>query len=396
MSIDKNEEQSLEFSSTGVKKLAVIDAARGWAILMVIIVHTAGLLPELPWPVRKLTNYGWFGVELFFIASAFTLLLSWHKREMPLSEKVTGFYIHRFLRIAPMYYFGAALYFIIRPPGESFEFSQLLLSMTFVNGWSPAWLPTTDTDWQVVPGGWSISVEFCFYFLFPFLVAVVRNLKHAMVFFVLGFGLLAVAHPLGRYLLLGKYNEQAIDNFLFFWLPNQIGVFGLGFVLYYLVTAGSIKLDKAKSFLGEKNGAILFVVFASVVLLSQIGNFKYFTTGFPWIPTHLLVSVAFVLLLFSLLQAKRPTILFVNPYATRMGEVSFSAYVLHFGVLDLMKRYAELLSLGVAGLSAIFHFLVVLVLVVIVTYALSRITYHFIEVPFIKVGRSITKQLFPR
>jgi peptidoglycan/LPS O-acetylase OafA/YrhL len=34
-------------------KLAAIDALRGWAILLVIIVHTAGLMHELPWRIKK-------------------------------------------------------------------------------------------------------------------------------------------------------------------------------------------------------------------------------------------------------------------------------------------------------------------------------------------------------
>ena len=131
-----------EISNTA--KLNVIDSVRGWAILLVIIVHTAGAMSLLPYPVKKMTNLGWYGVQLFFIASAVTLLLSMHRSLDAGKPFVVGsFFRRRFWRIAPMYYFGALFYFFMRPPEEAFSFSQLLLSLTFINSWHPDWLGVT-------------------------------------------------------------------------------------------------------------------------------------------------------------------------------------------------------------------------------------------------------------
>jgi peptidoglycan/LPS O-acetylase OafA/YrhL len=390
----QNKDAPLHFTSSGVEKLATIDAARGWAILLVIAVHTTGLLPELPWFVKKITNYGWYGVQLFFIASAFTLLLSWHKREMSKNEKIISFYIYRFLRIAPMYYFGMVLYFLIRPPGESFDFSQLFLSMAFVNAWSPEWLTTTETGWQVVPGGWSISIEFCFYLLFPFLVTMIRSGWHAVVFFMGSFLLLIVAYPVGMGLFAKNYTEGAVGNFLFFWLPNQLCVFALGFIAYYLVSSNSINGKKVATFLGERHIWVLALSIVFILLLTQQGHSKYFYSSFPWLPTHIIVAVLFMLMLVSLLKARLPSALFVNRCMAKMGEVSFSAYVLHFAVLDAVKHGKNLFGLGVTGVSAIFYYGAVLTLVTVLTYGISRVTYHFIETPFVKLGRTIANRLF--
>ena len=57
---------------------AYIDALRGCAILFVITCHLTFSYPELPYPVHRLTVLGWHGVQLFFLASCVTLLLSWH------------------------------------------------------------------------------------------------------------------------------------------------------------------------------------------------------------------------------------------------------------------------------------------------------------------------------
>ena len=97
----------------GSKKLEYIDALRGWAVLLVISSHVSGPLLELPYPARKLANFGWYGVQLFFLASAITLLISWRTDGRAFLPKVPEFFIRRFFRIAPLYYLGAIFYFII-------------------------------------------------------------------------------------------------------------------------------------------------------------------------------------------------------------------------------------------------------------------------------------------
>jgi peptidoglycan/LPS O-acetylase OafA/YrhL len=150
----ENDSLDLHFNSSGHLKFPVIDAIRGWAIFLVIIAHTGGMFKLMPWPLKKMTNMGWFGVQLFFLASGFTLLLSWHRQIANWREKVIKFFIRRFFRIAPMYYFGALLYFLIRPP-EKFDLGQLAINLAFLNSWSPIHMSTVNEGWQVVPGGWS-------------------------------------------------------------------------------------------------------------------------------------------------------------------------------------------------------------------------------------------------
>ena len=119
----------------GTQKLDYIDAVRGWAILLVITHHVGSMFPEMPYPVKKLTNFGWHGVQLFFLASALTLLMSWHRARVHDGVFVGSFFVRRFLRIAPMYYAGAAIYFVAEPPISGFSLSQMLISFAFLNTW---------------------------------------------------------------------------------------------------------------------------------------------------------------------------------------------------------------------------------------------------------------------
>src|SRR4051812_21304434 len=153
-------------TGTGKPKLLYIDCLRGYAILMVIATHVTYAVPELPYPVHRLTTFGWFGVQLFFLASCLTLMMSSDfERSKTGSMNVGNFFIRRFLRIAPMYYLAGLFYWFASPHAGA-NLAQAISAITFTNAWGPAIMPTSG-GWQLVPGGWSIGVEFTFYFVFP-------------------------------------------------------------------------------------------------------------------------------------------------------------------------------------------------------------------------------------
>ena len=201
------------------QKQGYIDAVRGWAILLVITCHTGGVFPELPYPIRKLTNFGWHGVQLFFLASAVTLCMSWHNSQERGTASSYAFFVRRFLRIAPMYYVGALIYYIAEPPATGFDGWQLLRSFTFVNAWSPDWTPTTG-GWMVVPGGWSIGVEVSFYLIFPILITFITSLARACLLFIVAIAAAWTFNHIGLQML-ASYSDAARWNFLYFWFPTN-------------------------------------------------------------------------------------------------------------------------------------------------------------------------------
>lgn len=91
-----------------LKRFDFIDALRGFAVLGVVMVHTGQYIPDLPSWFRNITDNGAYGVQLFFILSAFTLYLSMEKRGQ-LGDSNLNFFIRRYFRIAPLFYL--ALFF---------------------------------------------------------------------------------------------------------------------------------------------------------------------------------------------------------------------------------------------------------------------------------------------
>jgi peptidoglycan/LPS O-acetylase OafA/YrhL len=213
--------------------LLYIDCLRGYAVLMVITCHLTFEFPELPYLVRRLTSSGWFGVQLFFLASCLTLLRSWHFEASNRPPDVRAFFIRRFFRIAPAYYTAAAFYFWLSPPPQGFDPWQAFTTATFINAWWPDWTPTVRGAWVVVPGGWSIGVEFSFYAVFPIFAAWVTSLRRSLAVFAASIVVGAVCNLTFRWAFEGNYTAEEISNFLFFWFPNQMSVFSFGGVLFF-------------------------------------------------------------------------------------------------------------------------------------------------------------------
>ncbi|MCV2368884.1 acyltransferase family protein [Roseateles oligotrophus] len=201
-----------------------IDAMRGLAILMVLANHVALQVPGLSGPLRALASFGQMGVQLFFVASAYTLCLSWQQRRGNERRPLLSFLLRRFFRIAPLYWFAIALFFGLglllaeQQTGSPYNWANIWANVFFVHGLLPA------AQNSVVPGGWSIGVEMVFYLLFPALLAL-----HLRLLPTLGrwTGPLLVAIACGLNLL-WQTGSVGNNSAAYFHPINQIAVFLIG------------------------------------------------------------------------------------------------------------------------------------------------------------------------
>lgn len=368
------------------EKKDYIDAVRGWAILLVITAHVGGMFPGMPYPIKKLTNFGTYGVQMFFLASAVTLLMSWHRRSMVEDRPVASFFIRRFFRIAPMYYIGAMIYFVAEPPDSGFSAAQMLRSFAFINAWTPEWTPTTPA-WAVVPGGWSIGVEFTFYFIFPALAVLIVTLPRVAILCACALEVAAISNYFGLELLNG-YSAEATSNFLYFWFPNQAPVFAFGFLLYFLVTRTSLRITNRLTAYGLLAATIAICVIAAEH--HSASNRLSWGTG---VPTILIATWAFMGFIFVL--ARGPETLCTHKYIRRLGVLSFSAYVLHFlfvhkiptwsgGLIDPHATSYTRLAISAVALW---------VLGMACTVAATEMAHRLIEQPGIHLGRRLIAQI---
>lgn len=369
------------------KNLQSVDALRGYAILLVISVHSTPYLKELVWPVKRLLEFGWYGVQLFFLASALTLLMSWERSSGSLVVKSRKFLLRRFFRIAPLYYLAIVFYWYFnqRQTAE-FSFDLLFATIFFYNAWSPYLIPTTP-GWMPVPGGWSIGVEFFFYFTFPFLATVSNTLSRSVFFFVFSLLLMVFASHFGTSLY-PELNIEERSNFLYFWPPNQLVIFSLGFLLFQLTK--QVKIYNLISRSNINTTLVSFILLIFIFLISINGTQKFINLNSLTPPSHFIISFAF--LSWALFLVIRPNGLTLNKPIIDLGKVSFSAYVLHFAVLKVISFVLNLIwPLPFTGWFSPLYAVALIVVGTISTWALSRVTYYYIELPFIAFGKKITK-----
>lgn len=361
--------------SDDANKYAYIDALRGIAVLLVILTHTAQPIAGLAGPLDALAKYGQTGVQLFFVASAYTLCLSFARRSHE-ARPVMSFYIRRYFRIAPLYIVGIATYFgmhLLRQAGgevviEPYTPANVAANLFFVHGFVPA------ANNNIVPGGWSIGTEMAFYLLFPLLFAAAgrigtRGLALVIVAFV-------ALHTLAQALWLGGTAfAVAGNNFVYFNLVNQLPVFGLGLLAY--AAHADVRVPPWPAW---ARALVLLACTALTLLLWRL--------RLPWLFALIPATVAlsFVALLQLLRGARR-----LPRWLCRVGSVSYSMYVFHFVFAWFVVPW--LLHGWLAGLGPALRLLLSLGLVVGATFAVAVVSERFIEARGIAWGQRLVRRL---
>src|SRR5438093_1586486 len=114
-------------------KIRFVDALRGFAILGVMVVHCGQIgANQFPSFIQNIIVNGAIGVQLFFVASAFTIFLTYDNRYHQEENPNINFFIRRFFRIAPMYYIGI-IYFLWQ---DGFGARYWLGDASYVSTWN--------------------------------------------------------------------------------------------------------------------------------------------------------------------------------------------------------------------------------------------------------------------
>jgi peptidoglycan/LPS O-acetylase OafA/YrhL len=351
-----------------------VDTMRGWAILMDIACHQALPFKHLFLPIKLLASYGQTGVFLFFVASAFTLCNSAVERRNE-NSPTRNFFIRRFFRIAPLYYFGILLYSSLRllyphltagllehQPAEN-----LLANIFLVHGLMPA------AFGGAVPGGWSIGTECAFYALFPLLFAASVKL-HAK------FGWAALLVPLMAAATAGAIILAHIglaNPAFWFWydsILNQLPVFLIGVILFLTTQYGLFQPDLRRD-------VPAFLVVTSLAIWSL--RVKLFIL----LPLGSAVSFVF---LFNIFRATSRSYGVIE----RVGRASYSMYIFHF-LFATFATKAVLQALPDFGLWQNAMYGAALAVTLVMTYLVGRASEKFIEHRFIEYGRLLTRPNAP-
>lgn len=354
----------------GKHELVALDGVRGVAILGVFFFHiaTMGAFKTVP-VLHGLSLIGWLGVDLFFAMSGYLITKTAFDKKGQ-SRFVRGFYVRRARRILPVYVVTLAvflpiafLFFSDAPTIPDLTSGLPCLALFCIN------MQAALTS-RVVPFGfnhfWSLAVEAQLYAVWPLLVASLDKRR----FMFLAAALAAIS------ILLRLYTASTTGNWVwnYFSTLTRLDSFSLG-ALVYLLPQGSLRKGAAFPVLGCSAAATLLVAwFNSGIEFNQ-----------PWTNALGITCVAFFSAALVMIIVDRRSHLVAAVLSgriiSRLGELSYSFYALHFPILALGWYAFERSSYWHFGLSFA-HDLTMAATYLSITVIMSMISFRFVEKPF--------------
>ncbi len=294
------------------------------------------------------------GVSYFFLLSGFVMILAYFKKD---KINYLNFYKNRFFRIYPIYLLSIFLVFLfISIKHFSFDYSTIFLNLLAVQTWFPEKAIAFNTP------GWSISVEFFFYLIFPLIFNLIykkkKYLKHWVFITILIFLLTQISlHYLMNSTFYGGFPSPSY-NLLFFHPLMHVNEFLLGnlaAILYLRLSKAYRKLDLII--------ILNFILIALVLKYVTIVNFHNGLLSFLFIPFIILLSsnTGIITKIFS----KKPFVM--------LGEISFGIYILQFPVFSFAYLFFDKINL----FNDTYRFYLALFLLLLIAY----LSFIFIENP---------------
>lgn len=365
-----------------VRRLSYLDALRGWAILLVLLLHASlgsSNLALSPW--LKVVSYGGgTGVVLFFVLSAVSLTMS---AKSCATFNIRAFALRRFFRIAPMYYFGIALYLALFGWGPRYEAAEgiraadVVANLTFTHGFRENAINS------VVPGGWSIAAEMIFYVLFPLCLYLAQRTPKVLL------PMLGLSLFLALTYLPNVFGVYHLGRMSAFYAVNYLPCFVLGITTGLIITDGLENVRPVyRFFLPTVNsrfqlldGSLLICLVILAPIFTQFVSF-WFGRDIALPTIIVLTAIISALLCIRLHGEDRASVIIVNPLTRRLGLVSFSMYIIHFAILSPAYHFTATIARDRGDAFFAIYFIVLTAS----TFAVANITFQLIERPFIRVS----------
>ncbi len=156
-------------------KVSALTGIRFVAASYVFIMHYGATFlarAGAPRPLATFLRNGAFGVSVFFVLSGFILAHA-HPARFKAPAQYRDYFIGRFARLYPVYLFALLLALPIPITSVPLTAKTAVAVLAMVQSWTNAY---GHSGYAWIMQAWTLSVEFFFYLLFPFLINMLRRL----------------------------------------------------------------------------------------------------------------------------------------------------------------------------------------------------------------------------
>ncbi len=344
-----------------------LDGLRFLAFILVFVHHHPFFktIPSLVF----LKVYGWFGVDLFFVLSAFLfsrLLVEEYKRNNKISFR--KFYLRRIFRICPVYIlfviFTVIFLCITNYSFSNLEILRIVGLVTFTDNFMTA--VHGYNSLSTLSHLWTISYEEQFYLFVPIIIlTLVRKTKKdklLVLFFVL-----IVFSILRSIVILFTEGTPAIWVLPFTRFESIMGGILLGFGGYDFL------LKYFKPFFISLMGIGSFFVYTQLAPI--VVNSQYIAISF------LFIGLSTTMFLFGVTNSDFLKRIFSRKFLVYLGKRSYGLYLYHFLGIELSAYLLGKTSF--TSNNGLISFLFALGFTIFVTI----LSYKFIEKPFLKLKK---------
>lgn len=313
-------------------RLPTLTGLRFPAALLVFFFHSSLMFPNIRLFADTGLEKGYYatfaqagglGVTFFFVLSGF--ILAWSARP---GDVARAFWRRRYVKIVPVYLVTWALAMVL-VAGATTTRSQGLATFFMVQ----SWVPDVATYWGVNAPGWSLSDEVLFYLLFPVLFWAIKRIPAQRLKYWIGAVVAAVAlTPLLTYAVIPQGTATVpnwpTDSANWFWFayvfpPARLLDFALGILVARAVTAGRWR-DIGMAW----SGLLLVASYVAASFAPLLYGLRVLCV----VPAALLIAAG------ATADSEGRFSVFRSRPMVWLGEVSFAFYLVHFTVLNYVRK----------------------------------------------------------
>lgn len=373
-----------------LKHFKGLDELRALCALGVVVFHIESV--KHIFHFQSLADYrfnsslGFYGVQCFYVLSGFLVsFLLFDEKRQEGTISLSGFYLKRFLRIAPIYYgilFFA--YFIFRhlnptpawqPVESAYTWPSLQLHLIF--------LPQVALDkYPFLMGAsqlWTIGIEMQFYLIWPLLFLLLSP-RPLLLFFLsyFGFYLYRIAFRLFEKIPF-LYSETLFNAFNDALMHLQIRPMIVGAFAGWLLYTQKTKILK-----------LIFHPVSQVLAGAGLACCYFFFNPFKYkifqnFPPE---PFLFAIVILNLCANPRPLWQLNSKFLGECGKFSYGIYIFHLVFVHFF--FGWMMKLEFSKTIPLLFNIALYFLVFGSTLGLSYLSFHFIESPILKWGKRFT------